>query len=292
MLSLNRANSNSCCADSVLRSRRQREPRLAETRRRRKRFVIASLAACAWAYSWTPIPSAQGADTQPPAVTVQSPTINATGVSTGINVRVTFSEPIQPATLAMELRNSSNVLQAALVTYDAASATATLNPNSDLAGSQTFTATVSGVRDLAGNLMAPAAWSFTTAAAGFQDQALPQTGLEEPTALQFATDGRLFVAEKSGRIKVFDSLSDTTPTIVVDLQNQCSQFLGSRNVGHGAPPELPCCSLHLRPLYVRRRPAGIARSTLGRGNNDGRRLVHRPRAQLLAAASSPDDCHA
>jgi hypothetical protein len=32
-----------------------------------------------------------------------------------------------------------------------------------------------------------------------------------PTVVRFADDGRVFVVEKSGLIKVFDSLSDTTP---------------------------------------------------------------------------------
>ena len=45
-------------------------------------------------------------------------------------------------------------------------------------------------------------------------------GLDFPTAVQFASDGRVFVAEKSGVIKVFDNLSDTTPTIFADLNIQ------------------------------------------------------------------------
>src|SRR4029453_4002045 len=35
------------------------------------------------------------------------------------------------------------------------------------------------------------------------------SGLTQPTAVRFSGDGRIFVAEKSGLIKVFDSLSDT-----------------------------------------------------------------------------------
>ena len=40
------------------------------------------------------------------------------------------------------------------------------------------------------------------------------TGLDHPTAVRFAPDGRVFVAEKSGLVRVFDSLTDTTPTHV------------------------------------------------------------------------------
>ena len=43
------------------------------------------------------------------------------------------------------------------------------------------------------------------------------SGLTEPTVVRFAADGRVFVAEKSGVIKVFDNLSDTTPTLFTDL---------------------------------------------------------------------------
>jgi glucose/arabinose dehydrogenase len=38
------------------------------------------------------------------------------------------------------------------------------------------------------------------------------SGLNVPTAARFSPDGRVFVAEKAGRIKVFDSLDDATPT--------------------------------------------------------------------------------
>jgi glucose/arabinose dehydrogenase len=52
---------------------------------------------------------------------------------------------------------------------------------------------------------------------GFQDEVVFE-GLEQPTNFRFAPDGRFFVAEKPGRIKVFDSLADTTPTVFADLR--------------------------------------------------------------------------
>ena len=51
---------------------------------------------------------------------------------------------------------------------------------------------------------------------GFQETVV-FSGLNQPVAVRFAPDGRIFVAEKSGIIKVFDNLSDTTPTIFADL---------------------------------------------------------------------------
>ena len=51
---------------------------------------------------------------------------------------------------------------------------------------------------------------------GFQESTVV-SGLTNPTNVRFATDGRVFVAEKSGILKEFDSLTSTTPTIVADL---------------------------------------------------------------------------
>src|SRR5947209_6401284 len=45
---------------------------------------------------------------------------------------------------------------------------------------------------------------------GFTDT-IVWSGLNAPTAIRFASDGRVFVAEKSGIILIFDSLSSTTP---------------------------------------------------------------------------------
>ena len=47
---------------------------------------------------------------------------------------------------------------------------------------------------------------------GFEDT-VALSGLEQPTAVRFAPDGRIFVAEKAGRIQLFDDFGDPTPTI-------------------------------------------------------------------------------
>src|SRR5262245_56724346 len=52
---------------------------------------------------------------------------------------------------------------------------------------------------------------------GFQEE-VAFSGLVEPTNFGFSSDGRVFVAEKSGIIKVFDGLTDTTPTVFADLR--------------------------------------------------------------------------
>src|SRR4051794_16532295 len=52
---------------------------------------------------------------------------------------------------------------------------------------------------------------------GFQEQ-IVYSGLTNPTNIEFSPDGRVFVAEKSGVIKVYDSLSDPTPDVFADLR--------------------------------------------------------------------------
>jgi WD40 repeat protein len=112
-------------------------------------------------------------DPTAPTVSSTAPSNGATNVNTGTTVKATFSEAIAPATVSastLELRNASNALIAATVSYDAASNTATLTPSSALAASTTYTATVkggtNGVKDLAGNALASDfVWSFTTGAA-------------------------------------------------------------------------------------------------------------------------------
>ncbi|MDQ1478687.1 MAG: hypothetical protein QOE62_3916, partial [Actinomycetota bacterium] len=47
---------------------------------------------------------------------------------------------------------------------------------------------------------------------GFTDSTL-WSGLDRPTAIAFAADGRVFVAEKNGVIKLFASRSATQPTV-------------------------------------------------------------------------------
>lgn len=103
-------------------------------------------------------------DSQPPAVAGQSPGPGVSSVSPATTVTATFSEPVQASTVSFVLKDQANAAIAASVAYDAPSRTATLTPATALAGGTTFTATVSGVKDLAGNAMAaPVSWSFKTA---------------------------------------------------------------------------------------------------------------------------------
>ena len=73
---------------------------------------------------------------------------------------------------------------------------------------------------------------------GFSEEAV-FTGLTQPTAVRFASDGRVFVAEKSGLVKVFDSLSDPSPTVFADLRTNVHNFWDRGLLGLALHPGFP-----------------------------------------------------
>jgi methionine-rich copper-binding protein CopC len=124
-------------------------------------------------------------DTTPPSITAQTPAPGAVNIATNTTVTAQFSESIQSGTLSFVLRDSSNNVVPSAVAYNDATRTATLTPNALLASSATYTATVSGAQDAAGNPMsAPVSWSFTTASVGsgpfsiWSASAVPQVAMD------------------------------------------------------------------------------------------------------------------
>jgi glucose/arabinose dehydrogenase/PKD repeat protein len=73
---------------------------------------------------------------------------------------------------------------------------------------------------------------------GFRDQ-IVLSGLHEPTNIVFAPDGHVFIAEKSGPIEVYDSISDPTPTLFADLSEQVSNYWDRGLLGLAVPPTFP-----------------------------------------------------
>src|SRR6266511_2191696 len=78
----------------------------------------------------------------------------------------------------------------------------------------------------------------STLPTGFQET-IAFSGLTEPTVVQFAGDGRVFVGEKSGLVKVFDNLSDTTPTVFADLRTKVHNFWDRGLLGLALDPAFP-----------------------------------------------------
>ena len=77
-----------------------------------------------------------------------------------------------------------------------------------------------------------------TLPSGFQET-VAFGGLTNPTTVQFSKDGRVFVAEKSGLIKIFDNLSDTTPTTFADLRTNVHNFWDRGMLGMILDPNFP-----------------------------------------------------
>ncbi|PRX20438.1 glucose/arabinose dehydrogenase [Actinoplanes italicus] len=109
---------------------------------------------------------------------------------------------------------------------------------------------------------------------GFQEQ-IVFSGLSSPVDLEFAQDGRIFVAEKGGRIKVFDDLADTTPTVFADLSanvhNQWDRGLLGLTLAPGFPADP-----YVYVLYTYDAPPGRAApvwNDVCTNANDGRCIV-------------------
>ncbi|GAA2709523.1 DUF4082 domain-containing protein [Actinoplanes palleronii] len=100
-------------------------------------------------------------DSTPPTVISRAPLAGAAGVPVSGAITATFSEPATAVTIAV---TGPSGAVAGATAYDSATSTARFTPTAALATSTAYTATVSGGRDAAGNVMTPVTWSFTTAA--------------------------------------------------------------------------------------------------------------------------------
>ena len=91
---------------------------------------------------------------------------------------------------------------------------------------------------------------------GFQDTVV-FSGLSRPTAVKFAADGRVFVAEKSGLIKVYDSLTASTPTVFADLRTKVHDYWDRGLLGLELHPDFPNTP-YVYVLYTLDGPIGWA----------------------------------
>ncbi len=96
--------------------------------------------------------------------------------------------------------------------------------------------------------------SLTSLPAGFQ-QSTVFNGLVQPTAIRFASDGRVFIAEKAGVVKVFDSLTDTTPKVFADLRTEVYSAGDRGLLGLALDPNFPT-KPYVYVLYARDAPLG------------------------------------
>jgi methionine-rich copper-binding protein CopC len=144
-------------------------------------------------------------DTVPPHATPVAPVAGSSSVPRSTTVKVAFDEQVQQSTVALKLTDPAGGQVQGTISYDSSTHVATLTPSANLAAATTYTATVSGVQDVAGNAMtAPVAWSFKTqlgaATAGvcpcgvWDDTAVPTTvtvsdGAAVELGMKFRADG-------------------------------------------------------------------------------------------------------
>ena len=103
---------------------------------------------------------------------------------------------------------------------------------------------------------------------GFQETTLPFTGLVNPTAIEFAADGRVFIAEKSGRIKVFSNLSDPSSDLFANLSTNVHDFWDRGMLGFALDPGFTTGRPYVYVLYTFDAPIGGSPPTFGDGCAD------------------------
>ncbi|MEV1290056.1 peroxidase family protein [Micromonospora sp. NPDC049679] len=100
-----------------------------------------------------------------PTITARTPAVGATAVPRANNITATFSEAVTgvSGTSVQLQRVTGGVLIPAVVSYNATTRVATLNPNANLAALTQYRVVLTeGIRDVAGNPIQPTSWTFTT----------------------------------------------------------------------------------------------------------------------------------
>jgi glucose/arabinose dehydrogenase/PKD repeat protein len=94
----------------------------------------------------------------------------------------------------------------------------------------------------------------STLPTGFRDSVV-LSGLTNPVVLQFAPDGRIFVGQKNGIIKIFQSLTDPNPVTFADLSSKVHDYWDRGLLGLALPPDLTA-DPHVYVLYAYDAPIG------------------------------------
>jgi hypothetical protein len=113
---------------------------------------------------WVDVVYSPSAGSTPPAVTTVTPGAGSTGNdAVSVAPTATFSQPVTVGTVSFTVKDSANNAVSGTVSFNSAGTVATFTPASPLAGSTTYTATVSGAQNASGTPMSsPYSWSFTT----------------------------------------------------------------------------------------------------------------------------------
>jgi glucose/arabinose dehydrogenase len=100
---------------------------------------------------------------------------------------------------------------------------------------------------------------------GFQERT-SFSGLTQPTAVRFAPNGNVLVAEKSGLIKRFSGLGDPTPDVVANLQVETYNFWDRGLLGMALDPNF-ATNNRVYVLYTYDAPPGLTAPYWGSAQN-------------------------
>jgi glucose/arabinose dehydrogenase len=110
-------------------------------------------------------------------------------------------------------------------------------------------------------LLSPPAAQASVLPTGFSESVV-WSGLNNPTNIEFAADGHIFVAEKSGLIKIFDNEQDQSATVFADLRANVHDFWDRGMLGMAVHPNFPA-SPYVYVLYTYDAPMGGTPPTWG-----------------------------
>lgn len=192
------------------------------------------------------------------------------------NLSVTFASAMDASTLTASniiLTDPNGNTIASTLSYNATTRVLTIDPTPTLPTTSNYLALriiggASGVKGSdASALAADYVTRFTTGTPSFSETTA-FSGVINPTAIEFAPDGRIFIAEKRGIIKVFDNLADTTPDIFADLRTSVHNFWDRGLLGMILDPQFTTGRPYVYALYSYDGDIGGAAPKWGAVNGD------------------------
>ncbi len=120
---------------------------------------------------------------------------------------------------------------------------------------------------------------------GFQDS-VAIGNIEQPTNFRFAPDGRVFVAEKPGKILVFENIEDTTPEVFADLRTDVYDSGDRGLLGLALDPEFDEGRPYVYALYTYDHILGDPESATEVGQSQLDRAIPAPTSTAATPAWS------
>ncbi|WP_375431149.1 DUF4082 domain-containing protein [uncultured Friedmanniella sp.] len=168
------------------------------------------------------------ADTDAPVVSGRAPAAGATNVAPTSTVTATFARSVASSpSPSLSLKTAAGSSVTGTTTYNTATRTITFTPSAALTSSTGYTATVNAT-SAGGTPMAPATWSFATAAQTFSLYATTRTPSATVTTTTPTTVGVSFSSSRAGSltgIRYYAASTNTART--VKLYSSTGTVLGT-----------------------------------------------------------------